>query len=122
MPYKIVKTFEKGKSKLSAVPSNWEIDGVLYWPKYNENKLKRIENSCPEHNWRKINCKVKRSDFLTFHEAEKELDKMCKKSETETDTEDHFNCVTNKKDMALEKIVQECIEVNKRNIDSVSLP
>lgn len=25
MPYKIVKTFEKGKSKLSAVPSNWEI-------------------------------------------------------------------------------------------------
>lgn len=47
---------------------------------------------------------------------------MCKKSETETDTEDHFNCVTNQKDMALEKIVQECIEVNKRNIDSVRLP
>ncbi|CAB3232061.1 unnamed protein product [Arctia plantaginis] len=116
MPYKIVKTFEKGNSKLSAVPSNWEKDGVLHWPRYNENKLRRVESSYPEYNWRKINCKVKRSNFSTILEAEQELDKMCKKSDTETDTDEQYY-VTNQKEMMFSQLVQDCIMYE--NISSV---
>ncbi|CAB3222559.1 unnamed protein product [Arctia plantaginis] len=117
MPYKIVKTFEKGNSKLSAVPSNWEKDGVLHWPRYNENKLRRVESSYPEYNWRKINCKVKRSNLRTILEAEQELDKMCKKSDTETDTDEQYY-VTNQKEMMFSQVVQDCIMANRKFMDA----
>ncbi|XP_063386914.1 uncharacterized protein LOC134672895 [Cydia fagiglandana] len=111
MPYKIVKTYEKGVTQLTAVPSTWEEDGVLRWPRYNENKLRRIEGSLPDNSWRKINCQVKRSNLITFLKAEQEVDKMCKYSETETDADEQdLNYVTDNRDITFEEIVRDCIE------------
>lgn len=48
MPYKIVQTIERGKAVLVAVPQQWEQDGILYWPRKNSEKCKKIENSVHE--------------------------------------------------------------------------
>ncbi|RVE41713.1 hypothetical protein evm_013644 [Chilo suppressalis] len=86
MPYKIVQTIEKGRPVLTAVPDGWEISGTLFWPKKHE-KLRRIEHSKPETNWRPINCILKRSNLSSFSQAEQEIDSMSNASDTETDND-----------------------------------
>ncbi|KAL4702371.1 hypothetical protein ACJJTC_018283 [Scirpophaga incertulas] len=86
MPYKIVQTIEKGRPVLTAVPDGWEINGTLFWPKKHE-KLRRIEYSKPETNWRPINCILKRSNLSSFSQAEHEINSMSNASDTETDND-----------------------------------
>lgn len=86
MPFKIVQTIERGRSVLTAVPYEWESNGILCWPKKYE-KLRRIEDSKSEPNWKKINCIVKRSNLHSFREAELEIDAMSSYSDTENDNE-----------------------------------
>lgn len=83
MPFKIIQTIEAGEVCLSVVPSGWECNGILWWPKKHlVGKLSQIETSMPDDKWEKINC-VKKREFLTRKEADDELDRM----ETVSDTE-----------------------------------
>ena len=86
MPFKIVQTIERGRSVLTAVPYEWESNGILCWPKKYK-KLRKIEDSKPEPNWKKINCIVERSNLHSFREAELEIDAMSSYSDTENDNE-----------------------------------
>lgn len=83
MPYKIVQTIENGKALLTAVPSQWEKEGVLQWPKKKFEKLRKNEESLPNEKWIMMNCIVKRTN-LTLQEAEDEINDMCKNSDTES--------------------------------------
>lgn len=92
MPYKIVQTIEKGKSVLTAVPESWEQDGVLKWPKkVKEERLKVSEDSCPLDDWWKFNCIVKRKDIISYDAAQREINRMCMYSDTETCASDLEN-------------------------------
>lgn len=76
MSFKIVETIEKGKYVLTAVPTSWENQGNLRWPKIKSEKLRRDPFSIPEDTWRSMNCIVKRKNIMSFEEAETELRAM----------------------------------------------
>lgn len=83
MPFKIVQTIEAGETCLSVVPSGWEANGILWWPKKHlVGKLSQIETSAPDDKWEKMNC-VRKREFKTRKQADDELDRM----ETRPDTE-----------------------------------
>lgn len=66
MSFKIVKTIENDKVQLYIVPTAWEKDGVLYWPKKSckdSEKLIRDSESVPRIDWDKIPCSVKEADI-----------------------------------------------------------
>ncbi|XP_062554531.1 uncharacterized protein LOC134219712 [Armigeres subalbatus] len=85
MPFKIVQTVEKGELCLSVVPSKWEEDGILHWPKKSVvARLCHDENSVPESNWEKLNCVLKRQN-LTYAGAYQELERMESIPDTEAD-------------------------------------
>ncbi|XP_065095782.1 uncharacterized protein LOC135717572 [Ochlerotatus camptorhynchus] len=83
MPFKIIQTIEAGEICLSIVPSGWEANGILRWPKKHlVGKLSQIETSTADDKWEKMNC-VRKREFKTREEADDELDRM----ETRIDTE-----------------------------------
>lgn len=85
MPFKIVQTIEGGETCLSVVPSKWETNGTLYWPKKHlVAKLSLEEESVPSDKWEKLNC-VRKREFSTRAEAYDELEKMEGHSDTEMD-------------------------------------
>lgn len=85
MPFKIVQTIEGGEACLSVVPSKWEVNGTLHWPKKHlVAKLSLEEESVPSDKWEKLNC-IKKREFSTRAEAYDELDRMEDKSDTEMD-------------------------------------
>lgn len=85
MPFKIVQTNERGSTKLFIVPSGWESQRQLRYPKKpNESALVRNENSKPRADWPVLPCKVKRTGFLTYADAEEELSIMMQHSDTDT--------------------------------------
>lgn len=89
MPYKIVQTIERGETCLTVIPSGWEENGILHWPKKNAvAKLSLEEFSRPSPKWERINC-VKKREFKTRAEAESELEKMECVSDTEADDTSH---------------------------------
>lgn len=74
MPFKIVQTTERGANKLFIVPSGWESQRQVRFPKKpNEAAFVRNENSKPRTEWPVLPCKVKRTGFLTYADAEEEL-------------------------------------------------
>ncbi|KXJ79636.1 hypothetical protein RP20_CCG000151 [Aedes albopictus] len=76
MPFKIVQTLEDGEQCLCIVPSAWEHDGTLWWPKKTTAaKLMRDENSKPTSKWQRMQCTRKR-EYRTLLEAEVELQRM----------------------------------------------
>lgn len=90
MPFKIVETVEKGKSLLFIVPSLWETNGILKWPKncLDVRKLVMNENCLPATGWSASRCRVKRHSIPSFSEAERELELMLERSDTDdTDRE-----------------------------------
>lgn len=116
MPYKIVNTIERGKAVLTCVPSNWEKNGTLFWPPKGQEKLRHIESSVPELNWKPFNCIVKRRNIGTVFQAEHEINMMCAASETDdTENEDAIRQPMPKINMSqhktFEAIAQECILV-----------
>ncbi|XP_055550468.1 uncharacterized protein LOC129732984 [Wyeomyia smithii] len=87
MPYKIVQTIEAGEACLSVVPSKWEANGILYWPKKHlVAKLSLEEESAPTDKWETFNC-IKKREFTSHAEACNEMQKMEEKSDTEMETE-----------------------------------
>lgn len=82
--FKIVQTRERGKPRLSIVPTNWERNGLLYWPQTNLYNLQRNPESRPESSWFQYSCEVKRA-LLSFEEAEFELNEMLENSDTDRD-------------------------------------
>ncbi|XP_045511410.1 uncharacterized protein LOC123706270 [Colias croceus] len=90
MPFKIVETVEKGKCLLFIVPSLWETNGILKWPKncLDVRKLVMNENCLPATGWSASRCRVKRHSIPSFSEAERELGLMLERSDTDdTDRE-----------------------------------
>lgn len=117
MPFKIVSTIEKGRSVLTTVPSDWEKEGFLFWPRLARikvEKLRRSMHSKPEEDWKVVNCILKRRHLITFENAELELERMCSNSDTETDNEKENKTLNMKTQRPLnfENIVQECINVS----------
>ena len=85
MPFKIIQTIEDGEMCLCVVPAGWESDGVLRWPKKSAvSKLSQDENSIPNEKWERINC-VKKREFGSRAEADRELLRMESMSDTEAD-------------------------------------
>ncbi|XP_062535017.1 uncharacterized protein LOC134204204 [Armigeres subalbatus] len=85
MPFKIVQTIEGGEICLSVVPSGWEANGVLWWPKKHlVGKLSQIETSIPNEKWEKMNC-IRKREFSSRKEADDELDRMETKNDTDVE-------------------------------------
>ncbi|XP_049886767.1 uncharacterized protein LOC126381311 [Pectinophora gossypiella] len=85
MPFKIVQTRENNRSVLTVVPSNWEKDGVLYWPrKLSDNKQIHNENSTPGTDWKPMSCRTKRV-MHSLEEANAEVERMAQISDTENE-------------------------------------
>lgn len=73
MSFKIVKTLENGTVNISAVPTAWEENGILWWPKCSQivlDKLRCNKYSVPDETWTKYsNATVKAKNIESFHEA-----------------------------------------------------
>ncbi|XP_058814176.1 uncharacterized protein LOC131678056 [Topomyia yanbarensis] len=79
MPFKILQTMEEGEQCLCIVPSAWEKDGILWWPKATgAAKLLRDKYSHPTSKWQQMVC-IQKREYRTLLEAESEL------SDTETE-------------------------------------
>lgn len=84
MPYKIVQTLERGKLRLSIVPSSWEDKGNLWWPpKKILEKSIRDDQSKPTKDWKLMNCILKRNNIPTYQQADNELSIMEQNSDTD---------------------------------------
>lgn len=81
--FKIVLTIEKGKKELTIIPTAWEKNGILSWPKAKVEKLIKNEKSEPEENWFHIPCKLKRNYLNSWDVAEEELSRMLHEEDTE---------------------------------------
>jgi len=81
--FKIVQTIEKNKIVLTIVPSGWEANGILSWPRYKVDKLIKIADSQPDETWFQMKCRLKRNYLLNLEVAEEELDRMKYKDDTE---------------------------------------
>lgn len=82
MPFKIVQTFERGRKFLSCVPSSWENDNLLLWPRKGSKRLQINEYAIPGEDWISTPCRLKRCD-LTYDDAQMELARMQHESDTE---------------------------------------
>lgn len=113
MPYKILKTLEKGKYMHWIAPSQWEHNNVVKWPKKNASKLVTSAYSLPQPDWRDIKCQVKRSNIPTSEEAERELD--CLLDMTDTDEESKVtkkSQPTSKKEIDHNVLVEQLVCIN----------
>ena len=92
MPFKVVQTKENNATRIEVVPSNWEKDGVLFWPKQNVSFLIKDEFSIPdEENFRKLKCTLKR-----LCENYRDADEVAKVMENKSDTDEVEVCVDNR--------------------------
>lgn len=69
-----------------AVPSTWENNNILKYPRKNITKYLKIGTSIPEHDWKQIKCDVKRRELLSYETAEYVLQEMVNHTDTEDDT------------------------------------
>ncbi|KAF5283126.1 hypothetical protein FQR65_LT14055 [Abscondita terminalis] len=83
--FKIVQTIEKGKKQLTIVPTAWESNGILWWPKFGAERLAKIPDCVPEENWFSIKCELKRDHLLNYSTAESELERMLDYDDTESE-------------------------------------
>lgn len=90
--FKIVQTLEKGIKELTIVPSAWENNNVLFWPKRRADKLIKYPQSTPEEGWFSMKCTLKRCNLSCYSDAEEELENMLERDdETEQDEEQPKN-------------------------------
>lgn len=98
MSFKVVQTIERGLPYLSVVPMQWEIDGILYWPKRDLYSLRENPASVPDlKEWRAMSCTVKRRGIQSLIEAQKIEKEMSRVSDTEGDADDHQPRLPNKR-------------------------
>lgn len=83
MPFKIVQTVEGNKMLLSIVPSHWERNGILSWPK-NSNVDVRDDSAAnrPDESFLKFQCVTKRTNLEFYELAEGIVKTMTEKSDT----------------------------------------
>ncbi|XP_041989258.1 uncharacterized protein LOC121740592 [Aricia agestis] len=86
MPFKIVQTSENNKIRLFTVPSAWEDQNILKWPRKMLTKYIKDEFSTPEGDWKQLRCTVKRQDIPSYETAEYVLKEMLNHTDTEDDT------------------------------------
>lgn len=63
---------KKGKSskmQYAYVPSSWEKDEIIYWPKSGLNNERKNPDSVPAKDWFQYKGKVKKSDIFGLDEA-----------------------------------------------------
>jgi hypothetical protein len=92
MTFKVVQSIENGVPELTAVPSDWESGGKLFWPQKhvrNRSRLIRDDRSKPSPEWDIIDCKVKRTNIETYREAENEIKIMLGHTDTDHDLNDN---------------------------------
>lgn len=83
MPFKIVKSYEKGATVLEIVPDHWEKDGLCWWPK-KDLSIKHSDEKCTvDDTFYSIPCKVKRSNLESFSIANEILEVMRNNSSTD---------------------------------------
>lgn len=85
MPFKIVRTLEKGKYRHWIVPSKWESNNIVKWPKRNISKLVKCDDYLPDPDWQQIKCQVKRKNIPTYNDAERELANLLCVTDTDED-------------------------------------
>lgn len=111
MPYKIIETIERGRRLIVSVPSLWESDGNLYWPKKNVISLKKNEKSAPQSDWKCLPCILKRDNILNYKTAEEEIALMS----DFTDTDEKENECPRKKPLTeynFNNLATKCIQVS----------
>jgi hypothetical protein len=90
MPFSLVITKEGGSDAVTAVPSGWVNNDLLYWPrtnkKYEVENLRSNENTVYEPKWRRQKCRVKLTNITSFYEATK-LEEMYSKFKDTDDEE-----------------------------------
>lgn len=87
-------TRRRGRVELSTVPASWETRGKLRWPKRNGDVLSKNANVFPQRDWTTSDCILKRSNFLSYEDAEEELNRMLDRTDTEdTDVEERQQAV-----------------------------
>lgn len=92
MSFKVVQlTTKNGRKELAAVPTGWESNNKLQWPKKSiSSQMKKLINdpsSVPENKkeWNEYNCTVKRINLKTLKEATEEVERMQVNSDTDSD-------------------------------------
>lgn len=89
---------EDNRGRLSHCPQKWlktSSDGkeIKYWPKSNQNALIGDPESEPilsgENKWLTVKDKIKRRNIRSKSEAEREMNRMCENTRTETETSDN---------------------------------
>lgn len=94
MPFKIVESHEKNSKYLEVVPSQWEQNGTIYWPKENFAKLAQNERSQPCPGWITTKGVVKRIIDGSYETALDILKIM--QNQSDTDNEDIDQSATRK--------------------------
>lgn len=54
MVYSVVETFEKDTLMVTATPSSWIIDNILWWPPQRKVNEYRKKCTAPSNTWKKI--------------------------------------------------------------------
>jgi hypothetical protein len=118
MPFKIVQTVENKKTVLTVVPSKWERNGVLFWPR-EKNEVKLIHNaeSLPKPDWHKLKC-IKKREYSTIHEAERELEIMEQVPDTDAENVNHTSRSNQRSRVLHNTRVLQPIDLND-NIDNI---
>lgn len=84
MPFKIVSSIEKNTQYLEIVPSQWENNGVCWWPKKGLSVKQKDESCLPDpESFFTVNCVLKRDKIPTFKEASSILDTMMQQSDSD---------------------------------------
>lgn len=85
--FKVVQTKERGKINLVAVPSAWEHNQKLRWPKGKIkaslfNQMVCDASSRPIEDWAFVECRVKRNNIPNYSGADEEIRKMLAESDS----------------------------------------
>ncbi|CAG9790285.1 unnamed protein product [Diatraea saccharalis] len=120
MSFKIVKSLEKGVYRHWIVPSSWEHDNNVKWPKKNISELVKCIDSVPEPDWLHIKCQVKRSNIPTYKEADRELSRLL--NVTDTDEDDFIRKITmsNQKEVNMNSAMEQLADQD--NPPMISVP
>ena len=104
MSFSIIQTIERGKKALSVVPSGWLQHKTLFWPKKISskkfNEIVRDKNSVVHGEYVALRCTPKRFGFLTYEDAEIELEAMMLNTDS---------------DAPIEKISSKKLKILRRN-------
>ncbi|XP_049703565.2 uncharacterized protein LOC110384383 [Helicoverpa armigera] len=121
MPFKIVRTLEKGKYSHWIVPATWESNNIVKWPKRNISKLVKCDDYLPDPDWRQIKCRVKRNNIPTYKDAERELENLLCVTDTDEEQINDKMTKSNKQEVNLNALVEQ-LTTNQYEPLMISVP